>query len=83
MDAQEILARQRADHSFYHMHSMRRTHDDSADKIAILAGLSQPLDDVGNIPDTNDSVQEVPLSDCFISGTEPKSRKNTSNLLSF
>jgi hypothetical protein len=29
-------------------HSMRRTHDDSADKIAALAGLSAPLADLGN-----------------------------------
>ena len=48
-------------------HSMRRTHDDSADKIAALAGLSAPLDDLGNIRETIDSVksQETLVSDCF------------------
>jgi hypothetical protein len=28
---------------------MRRQHDDTADKIAALAGLSPPVGDVGNI----------------------------------
>jgi hypothetical protein len=46
---------------------MRRTHDDSADKIAALAGLSSPAPDLGNIRETNDSVesQEAGVSDCF------------------
>jgi len=66
--AQEILghASERTTLSIY-THSMRRTHDDSADKIAILAGLSPPLSDLGNFRDTNNSVesQEVGGSDCF------------------
>jgi len=42
---------------------MRRTGDDSADKIVELAGLSN----VGNKRKTNDSVgpEEAELSDCF------------------
>lgn len=40
-------------------HSMRRTHDDSADRIAALAGLSTPVGEVGNIRDTSGSVEEV------------------------
>ncbi len=67
--AQEILghASERTTLAIY-THSMRRTHDDSADKIATLAGLSTPLDAVGNIRETNDSVesQEVGVSDCLI-----------------
>lgn len=56
-------------------HSMRRRHDDSADKIAILAGLPPPLDDVENIRDTSDAVksQKRGLSDCLLGsrdGTE-------------
>jgi len=49
-------------------HSMRRTHDDCVDKIAILAGLAPPVVEVGNIRETNDSVesQEAAVSDCFI-----------------
>jgi integrase len=44
-------------------HTMRRQHDDSADKIAALAGLSS----VGNKRETDDSVkdEETELSDCF------------------
>jgi integrase len=46
--AQEILghASEPTPLSIY-THSMRRTHDDSADKIAALAGLSQSVD-LGN-----------------------------------
>jgi hypothetical protein len=39
------------------MHSMRRTHDDSVDKIVALAGLSVPLADLGNIRETIESVE--------------------------
>jgi hypothetical protein len=41
--------------------------DDSADKIAALAGMSQSVD-LGNKVETNDSVEskEVGVSDCFI-----------------
>jgi integrase len=67
--AQEILghASERTTLSIY-THSMRRTHDDSADKIAALAGLAPPVGDVGYIRETNDSVEskEVAVSDCFI-----------------
>src|SRR6185312_5447268 len=63
--AQEILghASERTTLAIY-THSMRRTHDDSADKIAALAGLS----DRGNNLETNGSVepQEAELSDCSI-----------------
>jgi integrase len=62
--AQEILghASERTTLAIY-THSMRRTRDDSADKIAELAGLSN----VGNKRETNDSVEpeEAELSDCF------------------
>jgi hypothetical protein len=62
--AQEILghASERTTLAIY-THSMRRTRDDSADKIAALAGLS----DVGNKRETIDSVEpeEAELSDCF------------------
>jgi hypothetical protein len=46
-----------------HTHSMRRKHDDSADKMAELAGLTQ----CGNIVETTGSVEseEVELSGCF------------------
>jgi len=56
--AQEILghASERTTLAIY-THSMRRTHDDSADKIAALAGLSAPLTDSGNIRDTHDAVE--------------------------
>jgi len=48
-------------------HSMRRTHDDSADKIAVLAGLSPII--VGNIWKTNSSVEheKVEINCCFYS----------------
>ena len=44
-------------------HTMRRKHDDSADKMAELAGLSN----VGNKVETTGSVEdeEAELSDCF------------------
>jgi integrase len=65
--AQEILghASERTTLAIY-THSMRRTHDDSADKIAALAGLS-PASDLGNKMETIDSVesQEASVSDCF------------------
>jgi integrase len=65
--AQEILghASERTTLAIY-THSMRRTHDDSADKIAALAGLS-PAADLGNKVETIDSVesQEASVSDCF------------------
>jgi hypothetical protein len=67
--AQEILghASERTTLAIY-THSMRRTHHDSADKIAALAGLSAPLPDLGNIRETIDSVepQESRVSDCSI-----------------
>ena len=67
--AQEILghASERTTLAIY-THSMRRTHDDSADKIAALAGLSAPLGDLGNIRETIDSVERegTELSDCII-----------------
>jgi Phage integrase family len=66
--AQEILghASERTTLAIY-THSMRRTHDDSADKIAALAGPSSPAPDLGNIRDTIDSVesQEAGVSDCL------------------
>jgi hypothetical protein len=48
-------------------HSMRRTRDDLADKIAALAGLS----DLRNKVDTNGSAgpEEAGLSDCFNGST--------------
>ena len=54
--AQEILghASERTTLAIY-THSMRRTHDDSADKIAALAGLSSPVPELGNIRETIDS----------------------------
>jgi len=65
--AQEILghASERTTLSIY-THSMRRTHDDSADKIAILAGLT-PAPNLGNKMETIDSVEpeESSVSDCF------------------
>jgi hypothetical protein len=66
--AQEILghASERTTLAIY-THSMRRTHDDSADKIAALAGLSAPSLELGNNRETIDSVesQEASVSDCF------------------
>jgi hypothetical protein len=62
--AQEILghATERTTLAIY-THSVRRTRDDSADKIAALAGLAN----VGNKRETIDSVEpeEAELSDCF------------------
>jgi integrase len=67
--AQEILghASERTTLAIY-THSMRRTHDDSADKIAILAGLAPPTQNLGNNRETTGSVEheEVELSDCSI-----------------
>jgi integrase len=66
--AQEILghASERTTLAIY-THSMRRTHDDSADKIAALAGLSAPTIGVGKIRDTSGSVEheESELSVCL------------------
>jgi integrase len=66
--AQEILghASERTTLAIY-THSMRRTHDDSADKIAVLAGLSPPVAELGNIRETTGSVEgeESELSDCL------------------
>ena len=65
---QEILghASERTTLAIY-THLMRRTHDDSADRIAALAGLSAPVADVGNIRDTTGSVerQESELNACL------------------
>lgn len=49
-------------------HSIRRTHDDSADKIAVLAGLAPAPKIPGNKLETIGSVepQESVVSDCFI-----------------
>jgi hypothetical protein len=84
---QEILghASERTTLAIY-THSMRRTHDDSADKIAILAGLAPPAN-LGNKVETNDSVesQEVSVSDCF-AGSPGRNRNHaekSGNLLSF
>jgi integrase len=67
--AQEILghASERTTLAIY-THSMRRTHDDSADKIAILAGLAPPTQNLGNNRETTGSVEheEVELSGCSI-----------------
>ena len=72
--AQEILehASERTTLAIY-THSMRRTRDDSAHKIAELAGLSN----VGNKRETNDSVEpeEAELSDCS-SGSPGWNRTN-------
>jgi uncharacterized protein (DUF2252 family) len=56
--AQEILghASERTTLAIY-THSMRRTHDDVADKIAILAGLAPPSSNVGNNWETIGSVE--------------------------
>ena len=62
--AQEILghADVRTTLAIY-THAMRRKHDDSADKMAELAGLTK----CGNIVETSGSVEspEEELSDCF------------------
>jgi hypothetical protein len=67
--AQEILghASERTTLAIY-THSMRRTHDDSADKIAILAGLAPASQIPGNKLETSGSVkpQESAVSDCLI-----------------
>jgi Phage integrase family len=79
--AQEILghASERTTLAIY-THSMRRTHDDSADKIAALAGLSVPAADLGNIRETIDSVksQEVGVSDCLV-GSPGRIRNHAEN----
>jgi hypothetical protein len=66
--AQEILghASERTELAIY-THSMRRTHDDSADEVAALAGLSLPVGNPENKWETNGSVesQEVDVSGCF------------------
>ena len=67
--AQEILghASERTTLAIY-THSMRRTHDDSADKIAVLAGLMGAMPNLGNKVETIDSLksQEAGVSDCLI-----------------
>lgn len=72
--AQEILghASERTTLAIY-THAMRRTRDDSADKLAELAGLSN----VGNKVETSGSVEpsEAELSDCF-SGSPGWNRTN-------
>jgi integrase len=56
--AQEILghASERATLAIY-THSMRRTHYDSADKIAALAVLSPPVSDLANKVETIGAVE--------------------------
>jgi hypothetical protein len=67
--AREILghASERTTLAIY-THSMRRTHDDSADKIALLAGLAPVPKILGNKLETSGSVepQDSAVSDCFI-----------------
>jgi hypothetical protein len=67
--AQEILghASERTTLAIY-THAMRRTHDDSADKIAILASLAPAPNILGNNLETSGSVepQESAVSVCFI-----------------
>jgi integrase len=67
--AQEILghASERTTLAIY-THSMRRTHDDSADKIAVLAGLAPAPKFLGNNLETSGSVKshESAVSDCLI-----------------
>jgi hypothetical protein len=67
--AQEILghASERTTLAIY-THTMRRQHDDTADNIAILAGLAPAPTIAGNNLETTGSVkpQEVAVSDCFI-----------------
>jgi hypothetical protein len=79
--AQEILghASERTTLAIY-THSMRRTHDDSADKIAALAGLSAPNFDVGNIRETSGSVEheESELSVC-LDGSPGRTRNHGEN----
>lgn len=47
-------------------HTMKRKHDDSADRMAAFAGLA-PMDDVGDKRDTNDDLEsaEVVVSHCI------------------
>jgi len=65
--AQEILghASERTTLAIY-THTMRRQHDDTADKIAALAGLSATSQNVGNNLETISAVkdEETALSDC-------------------
>ena len=69
--AQEILghASERTTLAIY-THTLRRQHDDTADKIAALAGLipvGKQSDDLGNIWETIGEVEsaECAVSDCF------------------
>ncbi len=86
--AQEILghASERTTLAIY-THSMRRTHDDSADKIAALAGLSGPVANLGYIRDTSGSAesQETVVSNCLNGspGRIRNSAENTGNLRYF
>jgi hypothetical protein len=79
--AQEILghASERTTLAIY-THSMRRTHDDSADKIAMLAGLAPTEGDLGNKVETIDFVesQESRVSDCLI-GSPGRIRNRNEN----
>ncbi len=67
--AQEILghASERTTLAIY-THTMHRHHDDTADKIAALAGLSTPSSDLGNNRETIDDLitGEAVVSDCLI-----------------
>ena len=67
--AQEILghASERTTLAIY-THSMRRTYDDSGDKVAVLAGLTPAPKNPGNKVETSGSVepQETAVSDCLI-----------------
>jgi integrase len=67
--AQEILghASERTTLAIY-THTLRRQHDDTADKIAALAGLSAPAAELGNNRETIGAADstEVLVSDCFI-----------------
>jgi hypothetical protein len=57
--AQEMLghASERTTLAIY-THSMRGTHDDSADKIAVLAGLAPPPKDAGKKGETIGAVEQ-------------------------
>ena len=67
--AQEILghASERTTLAIY-THTMHRQHDDTADKIAALAGLSTPAEFLGNNLETISEVDvsEIAVSDCLI-----------------
>ena len=67
--AQEILghASERTTLSIY-THTMQRHHDDTADKVAALAGLSPSSEVLGNNRETINDVEssESAVSDCFI-----------------